>query len=104
MRGEAEKEWVGKTAVATNIHLTLVYLFDSDPVDVDNIIKPIQDALVGLVYEDDALVTDVESHRRSRFGEFDITRLPDLLLQAITSGTECVYVRVAEAKMLEDYL
>ncbi|HIG48948.1 MAG TPA: RusA family crossover junction endodeoxyribonuclease [candidate division Zixibacteria bacterium] len=43
----------------------MVYLGETNaPVDTHNIIKPIQDGLVGLVYDDDLLVTDVESHRR----------------------------------------
>ena len=49
VRAEALKTWVGNP-YSGNIHLTLVYLYDTDPVDTDNIIKPIQDALIGLVY------------------------------------------------------
>ena len=61
---KANKQWAGHIEQTHPLHLTLVYLYDTDPVDVDNTIKPIQDALVGLVYEDDLLITDVESHRR----------------------------------------
>jgi crossover junction endodeoxyribonuclease RusA len=86
------------------LQLTLIYLYNSDPVDTDNIIKPIQDALIGLVYDDDLLITDVDAHRRSLSGTFDLTLCPILLVQGITSGIECVYVRVAESKPLEDYL
>lgn len=49
VQAEAAKTWIGKISSGIDIHLTLVYLYDSDPVDTDNIIKPIQDALVGLV-------------------------------------------------------
>ena len=76
-----------------------------DPVDTDNIIKPIQDALIGLVYEDDSLVvTDVESHRRSLSDTFDVALCPSLLLRGIISGSDCVYVRIYSAKALESYL
>ena len=95
--------WVG-TPYSGNVHLALVYLYDADPVDTDNIIKPIQDALIGLVYEDDSLVTDVESHRRSLSGTFDVALCPLLLLHGIISGSECVYVRIRQAKALESYL
>ena len=54
VRAEASKTWVG-TPYSGNVHLALVYLYDADPVDTDNIIKPIQDGLIGLVYEDDSL-------------------------------------------------
>jgi crossover junction endodeoxyribonuclease RusA len=103
VRAEASKTWVGNP-YSENVHLTLVYLYDTDPVDTDNIIKPIQDALIGLVYEDDSLVTDVESHRRSLSDTFKIDLCPLLLLDGIRSGSECVYVRIREAKALESYL
>ena len=104
VRDEAEKTWSGTPYNDVNLHLTLVYLCDTDPVDVDNIIKPIQDALVGTIYEDDILVSDVESHRRPLTGSFDITRYPTLLVNGLLSGEECVYVRISEAKALEEYL
>lgn len=44
------------------------------PLDTDNIIKPIQDALARLVFEDNVLVTNVRSHRRIRTGMFDLAR------------------------------
>ena len=88
----------------TPLQLTLVYLYNSDPVDVDNIIKPIQDALIGLVYDDDLLVTDVTSHRRSLVGTFDLTQCPPLLIDGILAGNECVYVRVSDSKPVEEYL
>ena len=86
-----------------NISISVVYLFNSDPVDTDNIVKPIQDALVGLIY-DDSLVIDVESHRRPLAGTFDLTRCPNALIQGITLSIECVYVRVSAPCPLEDYL
>ena len=66
--------------------------------------KPIQDALVGLIFADDALVADVESHRRSLDGTFDLTQLPQLVIAGIASGQECVYVQVTNSLPLEDYL
>jgi crossover junction endodeoxyribonuclease RusA len=102
--GEALKAWNGTLIAAGDLELTLVYLFDSAPPDTDNIVKPIQDALVGLVFSDDALVSDVGSHRRSLQGTFDLTRLPDLMIAGIAAGQECVYVRVSASLPLEDYL
>jgi crossover junction endodeoxyribonuclease RusA len=42
-----------------DLQLTLVYFCHISPPDTGNIVKPIQDALVGLVFSDDALVSDV---------------------------------------------
>lgn len=101
---EASKGWAGAPYNGNYLHLTLVYLYDTDPVDVDNIIKPIQDALVGTIYDDDLLISDVESHRRLLTGVFDIVKYPPLLVDGILSGTECVYVRIADSSPLEKYL
>lgn len=104
VRTEAAKTWSEKIYSGQDIQLTLVYLYKDDPVDTDNIVKPIQDALIALVYEDDSLITDVESHRRSLNNVFDLTRCPDPLIQGILSGEECVYVRITTPRLLEDYL
>ncbi len=104
VRNEAAKTWTGQIFSGQDLQLTLIYLYNSDPVDTDNIIKPIQDALIGLVYDDDLLIADVDAHRRSLSGTFNLTRCPIPLVQGITSGIECVYVRVSESKPLEDYL
>ncbi len=104
VKAEASKTWVSHPFSSKEIHLTLVYLFDTDPIDVDNIIKPIQDALIGLIYEDDALVRDVDSHRRSLAGTFDLLVLPETLLGGVLSGSECVYICIKDSKKLEEYL
>lgn len=103
VRNEADRIGSG-TPYNDNLHLTLVYLYDTDPVDTDNIIKPIQDALIGLIYNDDVLISDVESHRRQLTDSFEIAKYPDLLVNGILSGSECVYVRITESMPLEDYL
>jgi crossover junction endodeoxyribonuclease RusA len=104
VRGEAEKVWKDEPIIGMSLHLILVYLYDTDPVDIDNIVKPIQDALIGLVYEDDVLITDVSAHRR-RFSRLEVSpKYSDLLLQAILSNKECVYVKVQKAGLLEDYI
>jgi crossover junction endodeoxyribonuclease RusA len=103
VRGHAAAAWSGGAPWADEgVSLTLVYLYDEAPVDIDNIIKPIQDALVGLVLEDDILVTDVRGHRQIRTGIFDLGRLPNPLITALVEGGESVYVRVSAAPPLEE--
>ena len=104
VQGEAAKVWAGSTINTGDLHIMLVYLYDLSPPDTDNIVKPIQDALVGLVFSDDSLITDVEAHRRSLKGTFDLTRLPPMVLAGVYSMKECVYVRVSSSRSLEDYL
>jgi hypothetical protein len=105
VHSEAQKVWQGSSPIQnTNLQLTLVYLCDDYPPDTDNIIKPIQDALVGLVFEDDHLISDVDSHRRFISDPIDFINLPLLLQQGVLIGKECVYVKVSQSQPLEKYL
>lgn len=61
------------------------------------LIKPIQDALVGLAFPDDSLVTDVMSRRRQLRGTFDLSRAPAVLIEGFEYGGEFVYVHVGDA-------
>jgi crossover junction endodeoxyribonuclease RusA len=105
VRVEAQKVWKDSSPITKgDLQLTLVYLCDEYPADIDNIIKPIQDALVDLVFEDDSLVSDVDSHRRFLSDPIEIKSLPSLLQRAVIIGKECVYVKVSESQSLEKYL
>ncbi len=106
MTEEAKKVWnCGTPPVSSpSLRFSIVYLCNSTPADIDNIIKPIQDALVGLVFEDDSIVSDVDSHRRFLTDPIDVTNLPLLLQRGVAEGNECVYVRVSDAQDLGSYL
>lgn len=102
--GRARTAWNGLPLSTGAFRLTLVYLCDDSPADVDNIIKPIQDGLVGVVIADDLLVSDVDSHRRFLSDGIDVTNLPPLLFDGVVNGVECVYVAVSHSKPVEEYL
>ncbi len=103
MRVETQKVWKNNNPIKDgDLQLTLVYLCDEFPADIDNIIKPIQDALVDLVFEDDSLVSDVDNHRRFMSDPIDIIGLPSLLQRAVITGKECVYVASLVPAMLPD--
>ena len=87
----------------SNVHLTLVHLVDETELDVDNIIKPIQDGLELMFYFDDIAVTDVDIHRRP-FSGLETSAFPPLLQQALDAREECVYVRIESDRRLEDLL
>lgn len=98
--GRAFTVW-NKTPISTGgLRFTVVYLCESDPADINNIIKPIQDAMNTLVYADDGLVCDVTGHMRLLSDPIDIVGLPPLLADAVISGSECVYVQIAKSNEL----
>jgi Holliday junction resolvase RusA-like endonuclease len=66
VRKEAEEYWiVGELPYAENVIMKITYFYDTVSMDVDNIPKPISDALNGLVYIDDEQVTDSIIRKRN---------------------------------------
>jgi len=102
--GRAYATWKGLPVSQEYLRFCLVYLCEDDPPDINNIIKPVQDALNGLVYCDDNLVIDVQGHLRMVGDLIDVTGLPRLLQDAIVGGVDCVYVRIDESKSLNKAL
>ena len=71
MRNVARRSWDTEPPFVGDVMVTIVYLYEDVPLDVDNVPKPILDALKGLVYSDDAQVTDLicrKRHLRSASG------------------------------------
>jgi len=68
--------------------------FQNKP-DVDNIIKPIQDALKGIVFADDNQVESIVARRHDTLGVIRFMREPLCLVEPLMSGhREYVFVRV----------
>lgn len=66
VRSAAQKEWpAGQRPSDRAVEVAISTYFTNSPPDVDNIIKPILDALNGLVYEDDEQVYRVTSQKIS---------------------------------------
>jgi Holliday junction resolvase RusA-like endonuclease len=102
--GRARQQWRGMPCTIDGIRLTLVYLCGESPADIDNVIKPIQDALNGVIFADDFQITDIDSHRRFLSEGINIVKLPPVLIAGVVSGEECVYVHISISKDLELYI
>jgi Holliday junction resolvase RusA-like endonuclease len=115
---QAYREWQDKVVREANrvspgtfpftnfdARLTIVFVSGArSPIDVDNVIKPIQDALTGVFYGDDEMVSDVAAHRRIWADEVPEDGLPALLRAAWKSKRDCVYVRIQKTARLKDLL
>ena len=62
--------------------------------DVDNFLKPIQDALTGIAYRDDMQVVDGRAHKRSLDGVYRIRGVSLVLLEAFSRSEPFVHVRM----------
>jgi crossover junction endodeoxyribonuclease RusA len=94
VREAAEKEWhTNDKPTGSDVEVTLSNYYTEAPPDVDNIIKPILDALKGLVYRDDVQVHKVTSQK------FDLPRdtienSGVLLARALARHTEVLHIVV----------
>ena len=76
--------WDTEVPVAVPVLVTITYFFDGTPVDVDNIPKPILDALKGLVFRDDSQVYDLLCRKKpSENSNFHLIRLSSKWIMAI---------------------
>ena len=65
VRDAVESQWGQEPAETGMVAVTITYFFLKDALDVDNIPKPILDALNRLVYVDDLQVTDLLCRKRN---------------------------------------
>ncbi|WP_419837289.1 RusA family crossover junction endodeoxyribonuclease [Candidatus Poriferisodalis sp.] len=103
----ASAPWSSPSAIAGDVAVTINY-FCSDPwadrresLDVDNVPKPILDALKGLVYIDDKQVIDVECHRRNLHDDLRWDGATAVLHPHVTRTTPFLHVLVAAADARE---
>ncbi|MEH2085237.1 RusA family crossover junction endodeoxyribonuclease [Nostoc sp.] len=98
VRQEAEKYWSAEQKTATGlVMLQITYFYDSDKMDVDNIVKPIQDAIKGLAYVDDNQVSDLLVRKRNLSSNFRIENMTSTLAEGFARGNEFLYIVVIDA-------
>ena len=98
VRQVAEQVWpVGELPVTGLIMLSITYFYESIAMDVDNLPKPILDALRGLVYLDDEQITDVVCRKRNLHSTFRVANPSSVLADGLSRGHEFLYIVVTEA-------
>lgn len=64
VRSAAERSWrAGEKPTSDTVEVAISNYYTAAPPDVDNVVKPILDALKGLVYNDDGQVQTVTSRK-----------------------------------------
>ena len=84
------------------VTIEICYYFDRASPDVDNIIKPIQDALIGLVYVDDKQVVNASSRKRNINHAFRVRWMSAVLASGFVAGEDFLHVTVATWGDLKD--
>jgi len=107
VRAAALRRWpTGIPAVKVQVKIAVSYFHDGIAVrmDNDNMVKPIQDALNGLVYEDDRQITDTQVRKTDINGSFRVRGMSPVLAEGFIKGTEFLYIRVEAAPSHEEMI
>lgn len=84
----------GFNPLTQDLEIKITYYYEGDTPDIDNIIKPIQDALIGVVYVDDQQIADTRSRKRDINGSYRVRNVSACLLQAFSNGKDFVHVKI----------
>ena len=77
--GRARLAWPARPLVNYPLKFTMVYLYEgARPGDINNFVKPVQDALRTLIYADDSMIRDMSAHMRV----VDVNGAKDVCLQS----------------------
>ena len=79
------------------VTVTIVFIHDSLQIDVDNVSKPILDALKGLIFKDDAQVTDLIYGKRNLNDALTVRSDSRILIEALGDERPFVYLRIDES-------
>jgi hypothetical protein len=80
--------------LSVHVRVSVTYYHEGEPLDVDNMLKPILDAMKGIVYVDDSLVTDVVGAKRPLDGAFKLRGITPALARGFVAGQEFVHIRI----------
>lgn len=99
VRDTAESCWK-KPPLGDHLRVIITHYYDTEPgreenvPDSDNIVKPVRDALNGLLYVDDYQITDFVSRRRSLNSSFRVKGMSPVLADGFCKGEEFLHVRI----------
>lgn len=114
-QGEAKRFWrnrvahearaaidVDEFATTDLVAFRLAYFYIDEPAaDLDNIVKPIQDALKGIVYDDDRQVRDLVASMRRKTDIDIIPSMAPSLVEGLRGQSDFVYVLVDRSAAVE---
>ena len=91
----------GESPTEEVVTVTIIFVHDNLRIDVDNVSKPILDALTGLILKDDAQVTDLICRKRNLNEDLMIRSNSRILIDSLDDGKPFVYLHVEESPVHE---
>ena len=101
LENAVDEVWDSERITDRKLMVVITYFFDETPIDVDNIPKPILDALKVKVFSDDSQVYELLCRKRSRADNLSIVRPSRELLDALGNSRQVLHVSVSEVESLE---
>lgn len=99
LKNKAKSHWQkNKPPVGNSVMVEIRYFYEKGPpkIDVDNMSKPILDALEGVVYKEDLQVTDLLCQKR-RLEDRGVEIFSDMLLVRLMQEGEFLFIVVQDA-------
>ena len=97
VKNAAMRHWDTEPPYIGDVKVAITYFFDRSLIDVDNVPKPILDALNGLVYSDDSQVTDLLCRKRDLNADLRIHNPSPDLLATLGRSEPFLHIVVARA-------
>ena len=103
VRDAAQAMWTAaRPRLQADVELRITHCSERRIADRDNPMKPIQDALQEIVYDDDRQVKDASCDWRNINGRFTIRNLALPLAIAFSNGSEFLHIRIWNSPDTED--
>lgn len=96
---DARRGWAASPFDDLVLRVAYFYVY-APAADLDNIVKPLQDALKGVAFKDDLQVVDLIASMR-RKGVSDRVPMTTMLATAFSGGSDFIYVAVDRASAIE---
>ncbi|MBE7384571.1 MAG: RusA family crossover junction endodeoxyribonuclease [Leptolyngbya sp. SIO1E4] len=100
VRATAQFCWDGQAPLTDKLSVKITHFYDAPPenvgenLDSERIIKPVLDALNGVIYVDDYQIADLDNRRRNLNGSFRIKGMSPALADGFCKGEEFLHVKV----------
>ena len=92
----------GRQQLGGDVELRVTHYSERRIADRDNLMKPVQDALQGIVYSNDRQVKDAMSNWRDINGRFSVRFVSLPLAVAFSQGDEFLHIRLWTSPVSED--
>lgn len=97
IKDSASSRWDKETPVVEDVKVTITYFHDGSRFDIDNILKPLLDAMSKLIFVDDSQITDLLCRKRILKDDLEIQNLSTILNEPLRSSRPFVHIIVETA-------